>query len=48
MFVISLFVRRYELGTEFWEALEHAMDKGKNTKVLLRVSEVGETLDEGH
>ena len=31
----------YELATEFEEALDHAMDRGKNTKVLLKVSDVG-------
>lgn len=32
---------RYELATEFDEALEHALERGKNTKVLLKVSDVG-------
>ncbi|KAL6781389.1 hypothetical protein ACKKBG_A10960 [Auxenochlorella protothecoides x Auxenochlorella symbiontica] len=31
----------YELATEFGEALEHALERGKNTKVLLKVSDVG-------
>lgn len=35
-------VTEYELSTEFDEALDHAMDRGKNTKVLLKVSDVGE------
>lgn len=35
-------VTEYELGTDFDEALDHAMDRGKNTKVLLKVSDVGE------
>ena len=37
--------RRYELATEFAEALDHAQDTNKNTKVLLRMSEVGLTSD---
>ncbi len=35
-------VTEYELGSEFDEALDHAMDRSKNVKVLLRVSDVGE------
>lgn len=35
-------VTEYELSTEFEEALDHAMDRGKNTKVLLKVTDVGE------
>ena len=35
-------VTEYEMATEFDEALDHAMDRGKNTKVLLKVSDVGE------
>lgn len=31
----------YELSSEFEEALDHAMDRGKNTKVMLRMQEVG-------
>jgi mitochondrial enoyl-[acyl-carrier protein] reductase / trans-2-enoyl-CoA reductase len=31
----------YELSTEFDEALDHALERGKNTKVVLRVSDVG-------
>ncbi|KAL4435235.1 hypothetical protein ABPG77_001917 [Micractinium sp. CCAP 211/92] len=31
----------YELHSEFQEALEHAQDRGKNTKVLLKVTDVG-------
>jgi hypothetical protein len=34
-------VRRYDLATEFNEALEHSMDRGKNTKIVLKVSDVG-------
>lgn len=33
--------RRYELSSEFAEALEHALEAGRNTKVLLRVTEAG-------
>ena len=39
-------VTEYELSTEFDEALDHALDRGKNTKVILRVSEVGEKYDD--
>lgn len=35
-------VTEYEMSTDFDEALDHAMDRGKNTKVLLKVSDVGE------
>jgi hypothetical protein len=28
--------RRYDLATEFVEALDHAQDAAKNTKILLR------------
>ncbi|KAL4518427.1 hypothetical protein Ndes2437A_g04709 [Nannochloris sp. 'desiccata'] len=35
-------VTEYELSSEFDEALDHAMDRGKNTKVVLKVSDVGE------
>ena len=35
--------RRYELHSEFDEALEHALERGgRNTKVVLKVSDVGE------
>jgi hypothetical protein len=36
---------RYELHTEWEEALDHAQDRGKNTKVVLRVSDVGVTYE---
>lgn len=36
---------RYELHSEFEEALDHAQDRGKNTKVLLKVSDVGVTYE---
>jgi trans-2-enoyl-CoA reductase len=35
----------YELHTEWEEALDHAQDRGKNTKVVLRVSDVGVTYE---
>lgn len=35
-------VTEYELSSEFDEALDHAMDRGKNTKVVLKISDVGE------
>ncbi|GAB4823140.1 hypothetical protein N2152v2_010186 [Parachlorella kessleri] len=31
----------YELSTEFTEALEHSMDRGKNTKIVLKLAHVG-------
>lgn len=34
--------RRYELHSEFSEALDHAQDRGKNTKILLKVNDVGQ------
>lgn len=37
---------RYELATEFEEAVGHAMDRGTNTKVLFRMSDVGSTEQE--
>ncbi|KAI7836141.1 hypothetical protein COHA_009971 [Chlorella ohadii] len=35
----------YELHSEFEEALDHAQDRGKNTKILLKVSDVGITYE---
>lgn len=35
----------YELATEFDEALEHALEDGKCTKVLLKVNDIGSTYD---
>ncbi|KAK9829388.1 hypothetical protein WJX72_005534 [[Myrmecia] bisecta] len=35
----------YELATEFEEALDHALDHGKNTKVLLRMNDLGRQYD---
>jgi D-arabinose 1-dehydrogenase-like Zn-dependent alcohol dehydrogenase len=43
---IAAAVTEYELSSEFDEALDHALDRGKNTKVVLRVSEVGEQYDD--
>ena len=39
---LSASVTEYELATDFDEALDHSMDRGKNTKVLLKISDVGE------
>ena len=39
---LTAMVTEYELSSEFDEALDHAMDRGKNTKVVLKMSEVGE------
>ena len=39
---IAARVVEYELGSEFDEALDHALERGKNVKVVLRVSDVGE------
>lgn len=33
----------YELSTEFTEALEHASEEGRNTKVILKMNDVGIT-----
>ena len=35
----------YELATEFDEALEHALEESKCTKVLLKVNDLGSTYD---
>ena len=35
----------YELATEFDEALEHALEESKCTKVLLKVNDIGSTYD---
>ena len=35
----------YELSSEFAEALEHACEDGKCTKILLRVNDIGTTYD---
>lgn len=34
---------RYELSTEFDEALDHALEEGRNTKVLIKVTDIGVT-----
>ena len=33
----------YELGTEFDEALDHALEEGRSTKILLKVKDIGVT-----
>ena len=33
----------YELGSEFEEGLDHALESGRNTKILLRVTDIGNT-----
>ena len=33
----------YELSTEFSEALEHAVEQRRNTKVILKMNDVGVT-----
>ena len=33
----------YELGTEFEEALEHALEEGRSTKIILKVKDIGVT-----
>jgi len=33
----------YELSTEFDEALDHALEEGRNTKVLIKVTDIGVT-----
>eukprot|EP00899_Mesostigma_viride_P018506 jgi/Mesvir1/26657/Mv20446-RA.1 len=40
---IKLNFTEYELATEFGEAMEHACEEYRNTKVLLRVNDVGVT-----
>ena len=35
----------YELATEFEEALDHALETGKCTKVLLKVNDIGVTYE---
>ena len=42
---LKLNYTEYELATEFDEALEHAMEEGKCTKVLLKVNDIGSTYD---
>ena len=31
----------YDLASEFGEALEHALERGRSTKIILRVGDVG-------
>jgi len=33
----------YELSTEFDEALDHALEDGKGTKIVLKVNDIGNT-----
>ena len=37
---------RYELATEYGEALDHAQDRGTNTKALLKIPELIKVDDE--
>lgn len=39
---LTVAVTEYEMSSEFDEALDHAMDRGKNTKVVLKVIDIGE------
>lgn len=41
---LSASVTEYELATEFGDALEHAVERHRNTKVVLRVNDVGEQI----
>lgn len=33
---------RYELSTEFQEAMEHHMEISRNTKIILKITDIGE------
>mmetsp|Transcript_35182 Transcript_35182/g.56528 ORF Transcript_35182/g.56528 Transcript_35182/m.56528 type:complete len:94 (-) Transcript_35182:551-832(-) len=35
----------YELSAEFPEALEHSLEPGRGTKILLKVNDVGQTYE---
>jgi trans-2-enoyl-CoA reductase len=39
---LAAVVAEYELATELDEAIEHALERGRNAKVILRVNDVGE------
>ena len=39
--IITFYCARYQLATELEDALEHALDEGINTKVLLRGGDAG-------
>ena len=36
----------YELSTEFDEALDHACEKHRKTKILLKITDIGSTVDQ--
>ena len=36
----------YELSTEFDEALDHAGEKHRKTKILLKITDIGSTVDQ--
>ena len=38
----------YELSTEFEEALEHACEKHRKTKILLKFNDIGNTMDDNN
>jgi hypothetical protein len=38
---LSLDYTEYELGVDFAEALEHSQTTGRNTKVLLKIDDIG-------
>ena len=35
----------YELSAEFQEALEHSLEPGRSTKILLKVNDIGQTYE---
>jgi mitochondrial enoyl-[acyl-carrier protein] reductase / trans-2-enoyl-CoA reductase len=43
---IAVEYTEYELSTEFDEALEHACEKHRKTKILLKITDIGSTVDE--
>ena len=43
---IAVEYTEYELSTEFDEALEHAREKHRKTKILLKITDIGSTVDE--
>jgi len=40
---LTIAYTEYELSTEFDEALDHALEEGRNTKVLIKVTDIGVT-----
>lgn len=40
---VAFLLQEYELSTEFVEALEHASEEARNTKVILKMNDVGIT-----